>query len=164
MKRTLFILVLSYLGSLALARAEVAASFDLTCRSQAKEMAVQTYQSCVTSARKQRVDEIRKEYQTKLSELKSHYDGELKKLAPGNAKGNKTSSTAKNKRSLKSSETAKSGVTTGLPEKKISSKTLPVQNVTDANADTDSDAQASESTQSEDSIQVIDVESQSQNE
>lgn len=164
MKRTLFILLLSYLGSLALARAEVPGSFDLTCRSQAKEVAVQTYQSCVTTARKERVDEIRKEYQAKLNELKAHYDGELKKLAPGNAKGTKALASVKGKKSSKSSETAKAGVTTALPEKKISSRTLPVQNVTESNNQNESDVQVSESARSEDNIQVIDVDSQAQDE
>ncbi len=77
------LLVLSILGLISTTHAQQSSSADLTCRSQAKEIAVQTYQTCVTTARQQRVDEIRKEYQAKLTDLKSHYDSELKKLAPG---------------------------------------------------------------------------------
>jgi hypothetical protein len=56
-------------------------SMELSCKSQAKEVAVQTYQTCVTEARQQQIDSVRKEYQSKLSELKDHYNKELKKAA-----------------------------------------------------------------------------------
>lgn len=53
---------------------------ELTCRAQAKEMAVQTYSSCITEARTTQVDEIRKSYQKELADLKAKYDKELKKM------------------------------------------------------------------------------------
>lgn len=56
-------------------------SYELSCKAQAKEVAVQTYQSCVTEARQQQVDTIRKEYQEKLNQLKEHYNQELKKAS-----------------------------------------------------------------------------------
>ena len=73
----LFFLVLS-LSTVAFSQD----ALDSECRVQAKEAAVTTYQSCVKEARSVKIDEIRKEYQEKLTELKSHYDSELKKLAP----------------------------------------------------------------------------------
>ena len=56
-------------------------SQELTCKAQAKEVALQTYQGCVTEARKEQMDTLRKEYSAKLSELKEHYNKELKKAA-----------------------------------------------------------------------------------
>ncbi len=56
-------------------------SQELTCKAQAKEVALQTYQGCVTEARKGQMDSIRKEYSAKLTELKEHYNKELKKAA-----------------------------------------------------------------------------------
>ncbi|KHD89654.1 MAG: hypothetical protein OM95_02735 [Bdellovibrio sp. ArHS] len=65
-------------------------SAELTCRAQAKEIAMQTYSSCITEARNNQVEEIRKSYQKELSELKAKYDKELKKM--GGKKSAKTSS------------------------------------------------------------------------
>ena len=56
-------------------------SQELSCKAQAKEVALQTYQSCVTEARKDQIDSLRKEYSAKLSELKEHYNSELRKAA-----------------------------------------------------------------------------------
>ncbi len=56
-------------------------SQELSCKAQAKEVALQTYQSCVTDARKDQIDSLRKEYSAKLSELKEHYNNELRKAA-----------------------------------------------------------------------------------
>ncbi len=56
-------------------------SQELTCKAQAKEVALQTYQGCVTEARKGQMDTLRKEYAAKLAELKEHYNKELKKAA-----------------------------------------------------------------------------------
>lgn len=65
--------------------ANAQSSFELTCRNQAKELAAETYKNCVTEHRQSQVEQIRKEYQQKLSDLKSHYDGELKKVSSGKA-------------------------------------------------------------------------------
>lgn len=56
-------------------------SYELQCKAQAKEIALQTYQTCVTENRQQQIDTLRKEYQQKLMELKEHYNQELKKAA-----------------------------------------------------------------------------------
>lgn len=58
-------------------------SAEVTCRAQAKEAAVQTYSSCITMARTNQVDEIRKNYQKELADLKMKYDAELKKMGAG---------------------------------------------------------------------------------
>lgn len=71
---------------------------EVSCRAEAKQIAIKTYQSCVTSARNQKIDQIRKEYQTKLNDLKKYYDSELNKIS-----GSKKSSAK--------------GVSTKLPEK-----------------------------------------------
>jgi hypothetical protein len=55
-------------------------SMELTCRAKAKEIAAQTYSSCVTEARNTQIDQIRKDYQKQLNDLKAKYDRELKKV------------------------------------------------------------------------------------
>ncbi|MEK6774756.1 MAG: hypothetical protein AABY64_12505 [Bdellovibrionota bacterium] len=125
------LVVLSLLGLISTAHAQQTSSADLTCRAQAKEIALQTYQSCVTTARQQRVDEIRKEYQAKLTDLKSHYDSELKKLAPGSSAVSAKSSsnaglTGKNKKlNAEANSRASAQV---LPKKKLQNvQSLPIQ-------------------------------------
>lgn len=123
-------------------QAEASSPMELTCRSQAKELAVQTYQNCVTEARTQRIKEIRKEYQTKLTELKSTYDQELKSLAGADSQNEMLSSDEANERLEKSKKDkmvakarskykkAKSRVraaTGRLPEKLTPTKSLPMQ-------------------------------------
>jgi hypothetical protein len=55
-------------------------SSDLTCRAKAKEIAAQTYSGCVTETRNTQIDQIRKDYQKQLTDLKAKYDRELKKV------------------------------------------------------------------------------------
>lgn len=56
-------------------------SAELTCRAQAKEVALQAYSNCMTTARNQQVDDIRKNYKKELQAVKAKYEGELKKLS-----------------------------------------------------------------------------------
>jgi len=62
------------------AQAQQQSSMELTCRARAKEIAAQTYSSCVTDARNTQIDQIRKDYQKQLTDLKAKYDRELKKI------------------------------------------------------------------------------------
>ena len=71
-----FGLLLGLISSLASAQG----STELTCRAQAKEVAAQAYSGCITEARNSRVDEIRRNYEKDLMELKTKYDQELKSL------------------------------------------------------------------------------------
>lgn len=99
---------------------------ELSCRSQAKEVAVQTYQSCVTTARQKRIGEIRKEYQEKLSELKSHYDGELKKVSGASSK-DKSGKAAKKNGKSQDAVAGLNEVGQKLPEKRIKGQTLSIE-------------------------------------
>jgi hypothetical protein len=60
-------------------------SLELTCRSQAKDVAVTTYNNCMTDGRNKHIETIRNEYQQKLKDLKSYYDNELKRIDGGTA-------------------------------------------------------------------------------
>lgn len=62
-------------------------SFEMSCRTKAKELAAETYKGCMTDARQTQIEQIRKDYKEKLSELKSHYDKELKKLSTNQEAG-----------------------------------------------------------------------------
>lgn len=115
-------------------------SSEIMCRGQAKEIAMQTYTSCITEARNSQVDEVRKSYQKELANLKSKYDQELKRIGGGSAAANKKN--AKNAaptptapvaaaKNLKAAKPVK-GIAKELPAKNAeSSQTLPVQTVTE---------------------------------
>ena len=122
-------------------------SQELTCKAQAKEVALQTYQGCVTEARKGQMDTLRKEYSAKLSELKEHYNKELKKAAgkeaakdtneesnsseEGNIQLKPTKKAAKTSMNMKMEKSTK-GLARMLPKKQ--SKTvaaLPVNTVSE---------------------------------
>ncbi len=91
-------------------------SAEVTCRAQAKEAAVQTYSSCITTARTNQVDEIRKNYQKELADLKMKYDAELKKMGAGKK--------APKQAAVKVKDTGKKGATKGV------SKELPLKEPT----------------------------------
>ncbi|XGC79513.1 hypothetical protein ACES2L_09255 [Bdellovibrio bacteriovorus] len=95
-------------------------SAEVTCRAQAKEAAVQTYSSCITTARANQVEEIRKNYKEELAALKAKYDKELKKM----------SGTAKTEKSVVRTSQAPrpvKGIAKSLPSK--SPSTVEVQEV-----------------------------------
>jgi hypothetical protein len=105
-------------------------SAEVTCRAKAKEIAVQTYSSCVTEARQAQVEEIRASYQKELSALKSKYDKELKKLANNKSTAMAEPLTVKEIKSAKSSK--KASVAKVLPGKtQKSSDAAPVQTVSE---------------------------------
>lgn len=124
-------------------------SIELSCRSQAKELAVQTYQGCVTQARAQKIEEIRSEYQSKLTELKSYYDHELKSISSPNNSSDSVAPAVRGKKpeaavskankklkasSQKSGNSKKIENQNRLPEKQVASKTLPVQQAPDSSS------------------------------
>ena len=73
-------------GPLALAQAPMSSplrssgEIETSCRVKAKEVAAQTYRSCVTDQKNAQIEHIKKEYQAKLQALKAHYEAELKKM------------------------------------------------------------------------------------
>lgn len=52
------------------------------CRTEAKEIALKAYQSCVSVKKTEQIETLRKEYQARLLELKNEYDQKIKDLAP----------------------------------------------------------------------------------
>lgn len=80
MKLVISILLTSVFSVTAFAQQEAEASPDNQCRIQAKEIALQTYQNCVTEYRSAKIDQIRREYQEKLAELKNQYETQLLEL------------------------------------------------------------------------------------
>ena len=119
----------SFLFVLLIAKVSFASmeSIDSECRIQAKETAINTYQSCVKESRTQKIEEIRKEYQGKLQDLKSYYDGELKKMSSSQKpESDRSESPASVTLKKKGKGPAKS---TSLPAKKSSGKSLPIRNI-----------------------------------
>lgn len=53
---------------------------ETSCRSKAKEIAAETYRSCVSDQKNAQIEQIKKEYQAKLQALKAHYESEIKKM------------------------------------------------------------------------------------
>ncbi|HEX7673509.1 MAG TPA: hypothetical protein VF412_05030 [Bdellovibrio sp.] len=103
-------------------------SYELTCRAKAKELAAQTYASCVTESRNAQVEQIRTNYQKELAALKSKYDKELKKMAGPNSAAHSSKKTAKNASKAQNSQ----AVATQLPVKAGgTSDATPVQTVSE---------------------------------
>lgn len=61
------------------------------CRTEAKEIALKSYQSCVSVKKTEQIETLRKEYQARLLELKNEYDQKIKDLAPAAAQTSKAS-------------------------------------------------------------------------
>ncbi len=107
------------------AGAQQRSSMELTCRAKAKEIAAQTYSSCVTEARNTQIDLIRKDYQKQLADLKAKYDRELRKV------GGKSTTTPQGPEAsaLKSTPSVATAVSKGAAPKptKGIAKTLPTR-------------------------------------
>ncbi|MNT15468.1 hypothetical protein D3C72_1505210 [compost metagenome] len=153
MKTVLSFVVTTLFTNMAMAQTAA----EVTCRAQAKEVAVQTYSSCITQARNQQVEQIRADYQKELTALKAKYDKELKGIS--SKKENKDAVTgaalaapaaAAPKKTAKASKAAKSAVAAApiaapaplpaktespaavakqLPEKAVATEALPIQTV-----------------------------------
>ena len=128
------ILALTMFATKTFAETEI----ELTCRAKAKEIAVETYNGCVTDARQSRIQEIREEYKTKLAEMKNHYDTELKKIAGGKTgKGTKAEKPAKAEKAVPAARSVRAekptqGVVKALPAKQNDNgPALPVQTVSE---------------------------------
>ncbi len=102
-------------------------SLELTCRAKAKEIATHTYSGCVTEARNTQVDQIRKDYQKQLTDLKAKYDRELKKVS---GKGFTKATTIKQTHNITSASTgstprATKGIAKTLPTRREVKNTAP---------------------------------------
>lgn len=64
--------------------------FEVSCRAQAKEVATKTYQTCMTENRSAKLEELKKDYQNQIKDLKAKYESEIAKLTGAKAKSNKT--------------------------------------------------------------------------
>lgn len=83
--KILSIMAASYLLAAQTVRAQ--SDIELTCRSKAKEVAVETYTGCVSEGRKARLSEIRSNYKAEVATVKAKYDQMLKDMsASGSAK------------------------------------------------------------------------------
>lgn len=91
------------------------ASIEFMCKAKAKEIAAETYKGCVTENKQAQVERIRKEYQTKLAELKNQYNGELKQLSP--------------KKAGKAAQAAESNTTSEMPAKKMKTSKVKTEKI-----------------------------------
>jgi ribosomal protein L44E len=134
--KSLLILALSFLSMNAFAET----ASDLTCKAQAKEIAVQTYSNCITQARNSEIEQIRKNYKEELASLKSKYDREIKKMGSIKVAKPTTAATKPARRSTAptvqevttaiEAPKATKGIARQLPTRKAT-RELPVKAVTD---------------------------------
>lgn len=158
--------ILSFFGIIFFAAAaHTESAAELTCRAQAKEIAVQTYSSCVTQARNSQIEQIRADYQKELAAVKSKYDQELKKLS-GKSKGTKSAKAATSGPTVKEVKAPKAakGVAKQLPTREAAPESLPVQNVAEGipvvavkAADSGADANLEKEASEADQIDIIDM-------
>jgi hypothetical protein len=104
-------------------------SSELTCRAKAKEIASQAYSGCTSEAKKTQIDQIRKDYQKQLTDLKAKYDRELKKLSGKGSTNAMTTKSAPNtmaaSASTGSTPKATKGIARTLPTRKEVKNTAP---------------------------------------
>ena len=123
--KTVFSFLITVLFS---ANAFTQTAAELSCRAQAKEIAMQTYSSCITQARNSQVEEVRKNYQKELADLKAKYDRELKKMTGGKSA---TASAPSKIKQMPASRPVK-GIAKELPSKAtVGTETAPVQHVSE---------------------------------
>lgn len=132
---------------------------EVTCRAQAKEVALQTYSSCITEARNSQVDEIRKSYQKDLADLKAKYDQELKKMAAPGKSGRPSGAALKSApapvpvKGVAKQLPGKTPVMTEAPSVQTVSEGTKVVTVENADAMSDLETEAAEA----DQVEVIDM-------
>lgn len=107
------------------------AAIELTCKAKAKEIALQTYDTCVTEKKQAQIEQIRMEYQDKLNELKKQYDNELKKMGSAISTSTQTSNANNSGKSTKASKSSKLAgkIAKTLPAKANSKEALTMKSV-----------------------------------
>lgn len=121
------------------ATAVAQASMELSCRVKAKELAAETYKGCMTEGRQSQIEQIRKDYKEKLSDLKNHYDKELKKLNPNSENTVSENTNSKLKNSTKKADSKRSKERTSsnrMPPKKSNTQVIDFSSQTTESADT----------------------------
>ncbi len=150
-KITLLILLVTKIGFASME------SIDSECRIQAKETAINTYQSCVKDNRSQKIEEIRKEYQSKLQDLKSYYDTELKKMSTTPKSGDPSSAVPVEQTATITLKKKPKGSSSGmkmnsLPAKKLAGKSVPVRNIEQENR-----GEASMAVEGSDAAEIVNI-------
>jgi len=72
---------LSVLASSVLSLASEQTSQELSCRAKAKEVAAESYRSCVTEFKSAEIERLHKNYQKRLKALKDNYEKEVESLS-----------------------------------------------------------------------------------
>ncbi len=85
------------------------------CKAKAKEIAAETYKGCIVENKQAQIERIRKEYQTKLAQLKNQYNSELKQISPS-------------KKTLKTSTSLETN-SSEMPAKKMKSSKLKTEKI-----------------------------------
>lgn len=139
MKTVIQFLAITFFASLAQAQ-QMTSSAEVMCRAQAKEVALQSYNGCITTARNNQIEQIRADYKKEMAELKGKYDKELKKLSgaaaakkSAKAKGNPVT-VKKEVTAAKSPKKATKGVATQLPGRNEAIEAPPVQHINEGTA------------------------------
>jgi hypothetical protein len=55
-------------------------NIDVMCRSKAKEIATQTYRTCVTENKTVQLDKLKKDFQSRMKNLKEEYEREVQRV------------------------------------------------------------------------------------
>ncbi len=84
--------------------AQEMSSPDNQCRIQAKEIALKTYQSCMTNTRSAKIEQIRQEYSQKIADLKKQYEAQILELKTSTAEARKAVETSKKLEAAKATE------------------------------------------------------------
>jgi len=71
-------IIICFFGIISFANTQ--SSYELTCRAKAKEIAAETYRTCVTENKSAEIERLKRDYQERLRNLKDEYEVEVSKL------------------------------------------------------------------------------------
>lgn len=121
---TISMMVISLMLAGKMARAQ--GSVEVMCRSKAKEIALQTYQNCVTEEKTSRLQDLKSRYKARMSEVKDEFQRELDEIngkqAAAKAPKKTTKAVKPAVKAVKTSKAARAeqpvaGIATTLPAK-----------------------------------------------
>jgi hypothetical protein len=75
------LVLLAYSSRLFAQTPSSGAGSDQVCRTQAKEVALNAYSTCMAEIRQKQLDSLKDEYESKIQDLKTQYEKELQKLS-----------------------------------------------------------------------------------
>lgn len=99
--KTLTMTILFFLSLKSLGQSST--SYEVTCRSKAKEIAALSYKNCMTDARSAEMEQLKNSYNQDLKALKTRYEAKISRLS-GETKSQKVTEPATTSKAIEVTE------------------------------------------------------------